>query len=142
MLGETLLGVAQRHGYNFVDGACGGGGSPGEKLHKEGNWVEPKYGEGPACYYCHVVVSKSHASTLPKKMSDEEEMLRQYPFPEDMSETSRLACQISVTKECVETHPHAHAIFPLFELTLHPPFPFSLTQDGRHAYLCARRPSL
>ena len=103
MIGESLLGVAQRHGYNFVDGACGGGGSVGEKLHKEGNWVEPKYGEGPGCYYCHVVVSKSHAGVLPKKMTDEDEMLKLYPFPEDMSETSRLACQVSVTKECVGT---------------------------------------
>ena len=99
MVGETLLGVAQRHGYRFVDGACGGGGSPVEKVHKEGTWVEPKYGEGPQCYYCHVVVAKTHAHVLPPKMSDEADMLRQYPFPEDMSETSRLACQIPVTKE-------------------------------------------
>jgi ferredoxin len=57
--GETLLAVAQRHRYSYVDGACGGGGAPSEKLHKQGEWVEPKYGEGASCYFCHVVVAKA-----------------------------------------------------------------------------------
>jgi ferredoxin len=102
LAGETLLAVAQRHKYSFVDGACGGGGAPSEKLHKEGNWLEPKYGEGASCYFCHVVVAKAFAHTLPPVRQDEEEQLQQYPFKEDMSETSRLACQISLTKACVD----------------------------------------
>ena len=101
LVGETLLGVAQRHRYSFVDGACGGGGAPSEKLHKEGNWVEPKYGEGASCYHCHVVVSRSHAHALPPMRNDEEEQLKHYPFREDISDTSRLACQINITKACV-----------------------------------------
>ena len=99
--GETLLAVAQRHRYSYVDGACGGGGAPSEKLHKQGEWVEPKYGEGASCYFCHVVVAKAFAHLLPPVRADEEEQLRQYPFKEDMTDTSRLACQISLTKACV-----------------------------------------
>lgn len=99
--GETLLAVAQRHRYSYVDGACGGGGAPSEKLHKQGEWVEPKYGEGASCYFCHVVVAKAFAHLLPPVRADEEEQLRQYPFKEDTSDTSRLACQISLTKACV-----------------------------------------
>jgi ferredoxin len=99
LVGESILGVAQRHRYSFVDGACGGGGAAMEKLHKEGSWAEPKYGEGASCYFCHVVVAKAFAHTLPPMRSDEEDQLKQYPFKEDMSETSRLACQVNVTKE-------------------------------------------
>lgn len=66
---------------------CGGGGSEQEKLHKEGQWYEPKYGEGASCYFCHVIIPKSHYSTLPPKRTDEVEQLQLYPFPEDMTDT-------------------------------------------------------
>lgn len=78
---------------------CGGGGSPQDELHREGNWFEPKYGEGASCYFCHVIVPKSHYDLLPPKRPDEVEQLAQYPFPEDMTDTSRLACQVVLTKE-------------------------------------------
>ena len=94
-----LLDVAKRHKYTHVDGACGGGGSPRDLLHKDGGWYEPKYGEGASCYFCHVIVPKSHYDLLPPKRPDEVEQLAQYPFPEDMTDTSRLACQVVLTKE-------------------------------------------
>ena len=87
MVGDSLLTVAKRYQYEFVDGACGGGGSPIDKLHKEGDWYEPKYGEGAQCFHCHVIIPKSHYHTLPSKRTDELEMLQQYPFPEDMTDT-------------------------------------------------------
>ena len=128
MVGESVLAVAQRHRYKFVDGACGGGGAASEKLHKEGSWAEPKYGEGASCYFCHVVVAKAHAHALPPMRSDEEDQLKQYPFKEDMSDTSRLACQINLTKACVRGGPRpaffrlpSHALFP----TPFPPFFFA-----------------
>ena len=68
-------------------GHSGGGGSPQDKLHKEGGWYEPKYGEGAQCHYCHVIIPKSHYAALPPKRPDEEEQLRTYPFPEDMTHT-------------------------------------------------------
>jgi ferredoxin len=86
-VGDTLLDVAKRYNYNFVDGACGGGGAPVEKLHKEGKWLEPKYGEGAQCYFCHVIIPKSHYDALPAKRPDELAQLAQYPFPEDMTDT-------------------------------------------------------
>lgn len=87
LVGESLLQVAQRYGYKFVDGACGGGGAPQDQLHKEGQWYEPKYGEGAQCYFCHVIIPKSHYAALPPKRPDELDQLQQYPFPEDMTET-------------------------------------------------------
>ncbi len=99
LVGESLLNVAVRHNYKFVDGACGGGGSPAAALHKEGEWLEPKYGEGAQCYFCHVVIPTSHYSALPPKREDEIKYLSQYPFPEDVASTSRLACQVTLTKD-------------------------------------------
>jgi len=84
--------------YYFI-GACGGGGSPTAILHEKGNWYEPKYGEGPQCHYCHVIIPRSHYNKLPPKQTNELERLQDYPFPEDMTETSRLACQVKITKD-------------------------------------------
>jgi ferredoxin len=86
-VGDSLLDVAVRYGYKYVDGACGGGGSPVDVLHKEGQWFEPKYGEGASCYYCHVIIPKSHYDLLPAKRPDETDQLLQYPFKEDLAET-------------------------------------------------------
>lgn len=86
-VGDSLLAVAQKFSYEFVDGACGGGGSPQDELHEEGQWYEPKYGEGAQCYHCHVIIPKSHYGFIPPKRVDELDMLREYPFPEDMTDT-------------------------------------------------------
>ena len=86
-VGETLLDAAVRHRYDYVLGACRGGGNPVEKLHKEGGWVEPKFGEGVSCYYCHVVVGKEHAHELPRMGWDEKAELDKYPLREDITET-------------------------------------------------------
>jgi ferredoxin len=100
-VGDSLFDVAKRHKYSHVDGACGGGGSPRDLLHKDGGWYEPKYGEGAACYFCHVIIPKSHYAALPPKRPDELNQLRRYPFPEDMTDTSRLACQVRLSKDMV-----------------------------------------
>jgi hypothetical protein len=86
-VGDTLYSVARRYKYEFLDPGCGGGGSPQEKFHKEGAWFEPKYGEGATCYFCHVIVPKSHYDLLPPRRPDEAEQLERYPFKEDMTET-------------------------------------------------------
>ena len=77
MLGDTLLSAAVRNKYPFVDGACGGGGAPQDVLHKEGEWYEPKYGEGASCFHCHVIIPKSHYDLLPSKRPDELAQLQQ-----------------------------------------------------------------
>ena len=86
-VGDTLLDVATRYQYKFVDGACHGGGDPVDLLHKEGNWAEPNYGEGAFCYMCHVIIPKSHYAMLPAKRPDETLQLEAYPFKEDVAET-------------------------------------------------------
>lgn len=82
-----MLDVARRYHYKFVDGACNGGAGPKEVFHEKGSWFEPKYGEGPVCNFCHVILPKSHYDAVPPKFADELNQLQQYPFPEDVSET-------------------------------------------------------
>ena len=86
-VGDDLYAVAHRYRYAFLDAGCGGGGSPNDELHAEGQWYEPKYGEGASCFFCHVIVPKSHYHLLPPKRPDEVEQLEAYPFPEDMTDT-------------------------------------------------------
>lgn len=97
--GDTLLDVAARYKYAAVDGACGGGGAPVDELQPQGAWYRPAYGEGAQCFHCHVIIPRSHAALLPPKRPDEAEALAEYPFAEDMTDTSRLACQVQLTKE-------------------------------------------
>ena len=95
----TTLSSHNLSSFSLLTAGCGGGGSAQDELHTEGNWFEPKYGEGANCYFCHVIVPKSHYHLLPPKRPDEAEQLANYPFAEDMTDTSRLACQVVLTKE-------------------------------------------
>lgn len=98
-VGDSLYDVARRYNYEYLDEGCGGGGAPVEAFHAKGSWFEPKYGEGASCAYCHVIIPKSHYHLLPARRPDEAASLAEYPFEEDMTATSRLACQVTLTKE-------------------------------------------
>eukprot|EP00804_Cyclotella_cryptica_P002852 CCRYP_009381-RA/>CCRYP_009381-RA protein AED:0.26 eAED:0.26 QI:283/1/1/1/0.75/0.6/5/205/164 len=73
-VGQHLLDVA--HAKNIeLEGACGG------EL---------------ACSTCHLIFDKDVYDTLPPKSDEEEDML---DLAFELTETSRLGCQIRVTKE-------------------------------------------
>lgn len=73
-IGKNLMDVA--HDNNIeLEGACGG------EL---------------ACSTCHLVFEKEVYDTLPPKTDEEEDML---DLAFELTETSRLGCQIRVTKE-------------------------------------------
>lgn len=71
--GESVLQVANFHGIP-LDGACGG---------------------SLACATCHVIVEKKWFSNM--QISDEENDMLDLAF--GLKETSRLGCQIILTKE-------------------------------------------
>lgn len=73
-VGETLLSVALQNQLD-IEAACDG---------------------TCACSTCHVYVSAAHFATLPKISEDEEDML---DLALDRKATSRLACQLTVTRE-------------------------------------------
>jgi ferredoxin len=95
-VGDSLYDVARRYKYDFVDGVCHGGGGPVDLMHKEGKWLEPKYGEGPVCSFCHVIIPKSHDHLLNQKRPEEAANLAKYPFQEDITEVCEY-CMFKLT---------------------------------------------
>lgn len=75
-----------------------GGGSPKAYYHKQGDWFEPAFGEGPYCSACHVVIPSSFYHLTPPVQDVEAQRLKEFPFKEDMTQTSRLACQVPVER--------------------------------------------
>jgi len=73
-IGSTLLELAQSVGID-IEGAC------------EGNM---------ACSTCHIVVEDKFFGLLQEASEDEEEML---DLASDLRRTSRLGCQVYLTKE-------------------------------------------
>lgn len=72
--GDSLLMIAHENDID-IEGAC------------EGNM---------ACSTCHVIVDKQYFNNMPQAIEDEEEML---DLAIDLHETSRLGCQIFMSKE-------------------------------------------
>ncbi len=73
-LGDTILDIAHANGIN-IEGACEG---------------------CMACSTCHVVVEPDWYKKLPAPSEDEEDML---DLVFGLTRTSRLGCQIEITKE-------------------------------------------
>jgi len=73
-LGQTILEVARANDVN-MEGACGG---------------------NMACATCHLVVMSKWYDILPRPSDDESDMLE---LASGLTRTSRLGCQIKVTKE-------------------------------------------
>mmetsp|Transcript_26145 Transcript_26145/g.34354 ORF Transcript_26145/g.34354 Transcript_26145/m.34354 type:complete len:169 (-) Transcript_26145:148-654(-) len=97
LVGQSLFEVARMHKLD-MEGPCAGGGHASEVVRSK-DWTEPLYGEGPTCAYCHVMVPGQWAEALPGAKASETNCLNSFYEDEDISPTSRLACQITLTKE-------------------------------------------
>lgn len=73
-VGDSLLTVAQEYDLD-VEGACGG---------------------ECACSTCHVIMTQDVFDSLPEVTEEEEDML---DLAAGLTDTSRLGCQVFVTKE-------------------------------------------
>jgi len=73
-LGETILDIAQKNGLE-LEGACEG---------------------SLACSTCHIIIDENDFDRLPVASDDEEDML---DLAYGVTPTSRLGCQIVMTKE-------------------------------------------
>jgi ferredoxin len=70
------------------------------KQHKTaGGWDEPTFGEGAYCSHCLVVLPEDKAGLVSEKVDDESQRLADYPFREDVGQTSRLGCRVEVTRD-------------------------------------------
>jgi len=97
LVGQNLFEVATMHKLD-MEGPCAGGGHPPEVV-RSAEWTEPLYGEGPQCAYCHVMVPAQWNERLPAPRASETSCLNSFYDEEDISQTSRLACQITLTKD-------------------------------------------
>lgn len=91
-----MLDVAQLHQVDLEGPCSGGGGAP--QIRRTENWVEPTYGEGPTCFYCHVQIPSKFNSILPEIPNNEIEGLKG-TWDDEYTVTSRLACMITLGKE-------------------------------------------
>ena len=97
-VGQSLVDLAMENRFQPLDCACIGG-QPNQAYHKEGDWLEPKYGEGAYCTHCHVVIAPSAMHTTDPILEDEQERLDEYPFRDDITAGSRMGCQVRLNKD-------------------------------------------
>jgi ferredoxin len=61
-------------------------------------WTETTFGEGPACFYCHVQIPLQFHHLLPPRQPSELPGLSRI-WDEEANQSSRLACQIILEKK-------------------------------------------
>ena len=94
LVGQTLLDVARQYKVD-LEGPCDGAGAKTEVIRTE-RWNEYIYGEGPACFHCHVQIPAAFSHLLPLNTEHEQEGLDTEWEEEYQGRTSRLACQITL----------------------------------------------
>lgn len=92
MVGETVLDVANRF-WLPIPGKCSGGDG---LMGNTDDW-----GEGPSCRFCHVIVDRTSHAKLPPALIEEEINMEIF---EDRTDTSRCACQLTLTKDLDGMH--------------------------------------
>ena len=97
LVGQSLFEVAVQHKVDIV-GPCRGGGEPTE-VRRSADWVETTFGEGPTCYLCHVQIPKQFHHVIPNTTSADAMAGLKQTWDEEFNDTSRLSCQITLTKE-------------------------------------------
>jgi ferredoxin len=95
-IGQTLLEAALMHNVEIL-GPCEGGGGPSQVL-RSNEWTEDTFGDGPNCYFCHVKIPSTYQHLLPHVFDSEKKAFHRV-WGDEMSKTSRLACQITLGKE-------------------------------------------
>jgi len=94
-VGMSVAEVAELHGIDIGPTSVGG---VREKVHSE-RWTEPLYGEGCVLGYDHVQIPPAWRATLADKTPWEQEMLETYWDSEDLNDASRLASQLTLSKQ-------------------------------------------
>lgn len=98
-LGQTVAEAAASAGFDDLRAPCCNALPQTVKHTTAGGWVEPKFGEGAYCSHCMVIVPQDRVKAMPPVLPDEAERLAEYPFKDEMTTTSRLACRVKITKE-------------------------------------------
>eukprot|EP00568_Trieres_chinensis_P004469 CAMPEP_0183307366 /NCGR_PEP_ID=MMETSP0160_2-20130417/17289_1 /TAXON_ID=2839 ORGANISM="Odontella Sinensis, Strain Grunow 1884" /NCGR_SAMPLE_ID=MMETSP0160_2 /ASSEMBLY_ACC=CAM_ASM_000250 /LENGTH=178 /DNA_ID=CAMNT_0025470939 /DNA_START=58 /DNA_END=594 /DNA_ORIENTATION=+ len=94
-VGKNLWEVSEMHGIELGPATCGHESS---KVHSD-EWTEPLYGEGPGSGFDHVLLVGNGADTAKPRDGLEMRMLEHYWDEDEIFPESRLATQVTLTKE-------------------------------------------
>eukprot|EP00904_Undaria_pinnatifida_P003737 jgi/Undpi1/13364/HiC_scaffold_8.g03023.m1 len=94
--GQSIFEVADKHEI-ALDGPCGDKADAAQRVRSE-TWTEDVFGQGPVCGSCHVMLTKDFTSKIEPPLEHEISLLERKG---DLYApgSSRLACQIKVSKE-------------------------------------------
>ncbi|KAG7356313.1 hypothetical protein IV203_001361 [Nitzschia inconspicua] len=95
MIGSTLYEACESNEVELGPSSVGG---PPINVHSE-RWTEPVFGEGPTSGYDHVVLSGPGVATAGPMTRPESRMLEDYWDFDEVFPESRLASQITLTKQ-------------------------------------------
>jgi hypothetical protein len=68
------------------------------KVHSE-RWTEDLFGEGPQLGHDHVLIPKEWMAKCPPRVEQEVTLLATIWDPDEITDASRLACMLPLTKE-------------------------------------------
>jgi len=94
-LGKTLYDISEMHGIELGPASVGG---PADAI-RSAEWTEPLFGEGPCTGFDHVLLVGPGVETAKPRDHIEMRMLNHYWDDDEIFPESRLATQITLTKE-------------------------------------------
>mmetsp|Transcript_5375 Transcript_5375/g.7988 ORF Transcript_5375/g.7988 Transcript_5375/m.7988 type:complete len:168 (+) Transcript_5375:109-612(+) len=94
-IGKTIYETCEMHGIDLGPASCG---APVEAVRSD-TWTEPLYGEGPTSGYDHILLVGKGADTARPITHAEKKVLMQYWDEDEVFPESRLATEVSITKE-------------------------------------------
>ena len=97
-LGDTLLEACARHGKGNPLEYEGQGTNFPSRVHQNEQWVEDVFGEGTMSAHCHIIVPEAWYTKLPPADVDELAAMQLNIDKSDLTQKSRLASQVVLTK--------------------------------------------
>ena len=94
-VGMTVSEVAELHGIDIGPTAVAG---VVERVNSD-VWTEDLFGNGPMFGYDHVLIPREWRDKMPPASSSEMELIGDHWDAEDISDSSRLASQVSITAD-------------------------------------------
>jgi len=94
-IGKSVYETCEMHGIDLGPASIG---APVEEV-RSSTWTEPLYGEGPTSGFDHILITGNGSDTAKPITWMEERCLQDYWDDDEIFPESRLATQVTITKE-------------------------------------------